>query len=326
MSGISEPVVAPGEHAAIAALAAAAPTTIEAPAGAWPDERLVAAIAHGPVPTAATEALARVMWHASLRRGESDRIARLDEALRSRVPRQVVEQIDFVIASQIVNTDEYQRWVIQMVGGWLNVNDGNCHCFNHAIRHMPEGGAVVEIGSFLGASINVLSYLLLRFKRDNRLFNADPWVFEETEKPIGGFFDAASRQYRDYCVETYKRNVAIFSGRNLPATVEAFSDDFFRSWDEAAEVTDIFGNRVRLGGPISFAYIDGAHTYEAARRDFENAARHLLPGGFILFDDSNPRLSFGCVRAAHEAAATPGYRRLFSHVDGLNVLIEKTRS
>ena len=36
----------------------------------------------------------------------------------------------------------------------------------------------------------------------------------------------------------------------------------------------------------SIAYIDGAHTYEQSMRDFQNVSRHLIGGGFIVFDDS----------------------------------------
>ncbi|MFM7319784.1 MAG: class I SAM-dependent methyltransferase [bacterium] len=273
--------------------------------------------------TAPADSLAHILMTTSLRKGQNPRINQLEEILRSKVPANILDQIDFTIANHIVNHDEYLRWVIQMIGGWLNVGDGNSHCFNHAIRHMPDGGAVIEIGSFLGVSVSVLSYYLTRLGRTNKLFNADPWHFEETEKPVGGFFDGSRQIYRDYCIETYKKNVSLFCEQNMPITIQAFSDNFFEMWNSGAETTDVFGNKVKLGGPISFAYIDGAHTYEAAKKDFENVARHLLPGGFVLFDDSNPQLRFGCVQSAAEAALTPGFSRVFGHVNGLNVFLRK---
>ena len=304
-----------------------APATLELPIGDWPRQDLLDALAATTdLASASAESIARILMTTSLRRQENTRVQALETLVRSRLPQAMLDQLDFTIATHLVNHDEYLRWVIQMVGGWLNVGDGNCHCFNHAIRHMPAGGAVIEIGSFLGASVNVLSYYLTRLGKTNRLFNADPWHFEGTEKPIGGFFDAASPEYRSYCVRTYKENISLFSARNLPVSIEAFSDDFFKMWDDNATTTDVFGNKVQLGGPISFAYIDGAHTYEAAKMDFENVAKHLLPGGFVLFDDSNPQLSFGCVQSALEAAKTPGYTRLFSHVNGLNVFLRKSNS
>ena len=50
--------------------------------------------------------------------------------------------------------------------------------------------------------------------------------------------------------------------------------------------SDVFGRSFQLGGPISFCYIDGNHTDDLAKRDFENCDRYLEKGGFVLFDDS----------------------------------------
>jgi hypothetical protein len=35
-------------------------------------------------------------------------------------------------------------------------------------------------------------------------------------------------------------------------------------------------------------FIDGLHIHEQSRKDFINAEKHLNPGGFILFHDTNP--------------------------------------
>lgn len=304
-------------------IASSAPASFELPAGDWPRSDLLASLEKVDLANAPADSLAQILMTTSLRKGQNPRINQLEEILRGKIPANILDQIDFTIANHIVNHDEYLRWIIQIIGGWLNLGDGNSQCFNHAIRHMPDGGAVIEIGSCFGGSTCVLSYYLTRLGRENRLFNADPWHFEETDKPIGGFFDAASKEYREYCVQTYKNNVSLFAAKNLPTTIEAFSDDFFEMWHSGATTEDVFGNQVKLGGPISFAYIDGAHTYEAAKKDFENVAKHLLPGGFVLFDDSNPQLNFGCVQSAAEAARTSGFTRVFGHVNGLNVFLRK---
>jgi predicted O-methyltransferase YrrM len=51
------------------------------------------------------------------------------------------------------------------------------------------------------------------------------------------------------------------------------SDQFFASYD---------------GSPPSLAFIDGGHTYEQAKRDYENARRILAPGGIIALHDTWP--------------------------------------
>ena len=78
----------------------------------------------------------------------------------------------------------------------------------------------------------------------------------------------------------------LFNKDRLPHHIELKSDRFFAAWGANETLTDFFGRQVNLGGPIAFAYIDGSHTYEQSMRDFQNASRHLIGGGFIVFDDS----------------------------------------
>jgi Methyltransferase domain/Domain of unknown function (DUF4159) len=77
------------------------------------------------------------------------------------------------------------------------------------------------------------------------------------------------------------------------------------SWSEKR--IDFFGNAVKLGGPIAFAYIDGSHTYEQSTKDFQNVDRYLEPGGFIVFDDSEDYHNWGSTRTAQEAAMLARY-------------------
>jgi hypothetical protein len=111
--------------------------------------------------------------------------------------------------------------------------------------------------------------------------------------------------------DVFLRNVSLFSAHRLPHAIEAYSDDFFADWRKRAHRSDAFGRQVGLGGPIAFAYIDGAHTYEASMADFRNVDAHLLPGGFVLLDDSGERSGFGSTRTAREAAALPHYEVVF---------------
>jgi hypothetical protein len=210
-----------------------------------------------------------------------------------------------------VRSDAYIDWLCRINGGWLDPRSGNLRAMDHAIRHMPDGGSVVEIGSFLGASLNVLTYLTLKYERSHRVVGCDPWDFEDTEEPIGGFFDASTEVYRDYAREVFKRNVELFSAPKLPHPIEAYSHDFFVDWDKRSRRRDVFGREVELGGAISFAYIDGAHTYEASKSDFRSVDRHLSSGGFVLFDDSGDRGPFESTRTAQEAAALPSYELVF---------------
>ena len=118
------------------------------------------------------------------------------------------------------------------------------------------------------------------------------------------------------------RNKRTFSGDDMPLTVEVFSDEFFSLWKENRTVQDVFGRSVALGGPVSFCYVDGNHTYEAAKLDFQNCDTFLQVGGFILFDDSTNK-TFGVHRLMPEVLATGRYQLAARNP---NHLFQKTRA
>ena len=113
--------------------------------------------------------------------------------------------------------------------------------------------------------------------------------------------------YRDLAIDTLRRNLLLFHSDRLPHHISASSDKFFELWAQKTEVVDFFGRTTTLGGPISLAYIDGDHTYEQSWRDFENVDRFLLPGGFVIFDDSADYSSWESKRSAREAASRADY-------------------
>ena len=207
--------------------------------------------------------------------------------------------------------DSFVQYMNSIVGGYLH--PGNVLAFDYCLRHMPRGGAVVEIGSFLGLSTNVLSYALsiLKLKQEVPLFSCDPWRYgpEGLDTPQ---FSTDSPAFDAWSRELFVQNARLFSQERLPRTVEATSERFFELWSQDANVTDVFGREVKLGGPIAFAYIDGDHSYEAARDDFARVDRHLLPGGLLLFDDSaTTSAAPGVRKAVAEVQRAGRYRLLF---------------
>ncbi len=208
--------------------------------------------------------------------------------------------------------DGFLTWARFAVAG--HPSAGNPFCMDHAIRHMPDGAPIVEIGSFAGLSAVQMCHLARKHGRTNRLIACDPWMFEGL--PPGITFphtSVTSDGYREYVRESFARNVRFFCADNLPAGVEMTSDDFFAAWRERREVPDVVGGTVRLGGPIGFCFIDGNHTYECAARDFRNVDEFLAPGGFVLFDDSGDGQTapdgqpWGSCRAAREVLDTGRY-------------------
>lgn len=196
------------------------------------------------------------------------------------------------------------------------LHEGNVYCFDEALRLMPAQGAVLEIGSFAGMSTNVICGLMRQHGINRPFFTCDPWVY-------GGYYDAKRKDdpvymahfegtthitredYTAFIKASFIRNTRFFSGDLLPHTCALRSDDFFDAWRQNALVTDVFERPAQLGGPLAFVYVDGDHTDEAVRKDVENALEFLVPGGYLLLDDSADYWNYGSVRLAQELKRRP---------------------
>jgi hypothetical protein len=78
-------------------------------------------------------------------------------------------------------------------------------------------------------------------------------------------------------------------------------------------VYDVFDREVIVGGPISFCYIDGDHSYDFAKRDFENSDKYLEKGGFVLFDDSSDRQNLGSSHLMKEILKNEKYELIIKN-------------
>jgi hypothetical protein len=198
--------------------------------------------------------------------------------------------------------DEFVRWLCYANAGMLK--PGNAWSMDYAIRHLPTGNAVVEVGSFAGLSTNVICHLLRKHGRSNPFYTCDNWdVTARGETRCIEGSPLTFPAYAAYVKESFLRNVAFFSPANRPHGIESSSSQFFAKWRRGETVSDLFGRTVRLGGPISFGYVDGIHSSDAVRMEFESIDEFLDAGGFILFDDSSDSSPFGLNRLMREIAA-----------------------
>ena len=206
--------------------------------------------------------------------------------------------------------DEYVAWLTNINAGMLS--RGNLLCFDYALRNLPSANAIVEIGVFAGLSTNLISHYRRLHRVQAPFLNCDRWLFEGASGRVGQS-QISHAQYRDFVKHTYQNNVRMFSGDQLPHTMELFSDDFFAAWERGERKTDLWGRVVQMGGPISFCYVDGNHTYEYARRDFTNVDRYLEVGGFVLFDDSADGTKFEVGRVIDEVKKLDGYQLIIKN-------------
>lgn len=202
---------------------------------------------------------------------------------------------------------EYLSWLSFAVPGMLM--QGNVDSMALALKNLPDNSPILEIGSFCGLSTCVISHLQRKFGIKNRLYTVDSWTFEGAEPGItlDPFSSVTHDRYKAFCKESFDRNVRTFC-EELPLTIEVDSSEFFQRWGRRELAQDVFAREVVLGGPISFAYIDGDHSYPVARADFENVNRFLVPSGFILFDDSADGSEWEVCKVVQEVLASGGYQ------------------
>ncbi len=213
-------------------------------------------------------------------------------------------------AYRTLDDDFIRRLRCSLVGEGM-LHPGNVFAMAHAIRKMPEEGAVLEIGSYAGLSTNVLAYLLQKHRRAHPFFSCDAWIYEgfHDDSPgisparlqhMDGAADISRDAYMQYIKSCFIRGTRFFSTLRLPHTFHLTSDAFFEKWKAGETGEGVFGRNAKLGGPLAFVYIDGNHAYEFAKRDVENSLSLLLPGGFLLLDDTADFLPYGSRQLARE--------------------------
>jgi hypothetical protein len=204
--------------------------------------------------------------------------------IAGRVLRKAARVIDPARPIQLLN-DEYINWLCYANPGMLE--RGNLYLMDYAISHLPGPAPILEIGTFCGLSTNVITHLKRKHGVKNSLITCDKWEFEN----VNGRSNIADSpilfsEYKNFSKTSYIRNIQMFSPDDLPFTFEFTANEFFEEWKNGQVCVDVLGRTFTLGGPISFCYIDGNHTYEYAKEDFLHCDSFLMDGGFILFDDS----------------------------------------
>ena len=179
--------------------------------------------------------------------------------------------------------DNFTRFLNYINPGMLE--PGNVYAFDYVIRNLDCEGAILEIGSFAGLSTNLVIYFLEKHHRNNRFITVDPWKLRDDSTPFyNGKF--AFKEYNSFVKDSFKRNVSFFNPDHLPYTIEDVSSSFFEKWKHQEVVNDVFGRSVKLGGALSFCYIDGDHAPASVELDFTLCDQYLARNGFMLFDDS----------------------------------------
>jgi hypothetical protein len=166
--------------------------------------------------------------------------------------------------------------------------------FAHWLVSAMRPGVIVELGSHAGVSYSAMCEGVKRLGLDTKCYAVDTW---EGDKHAGGY----SNEIFD--------NLKQFND----AHYASFSTMLRCTFDEAL-------NRF-ADNSIDLLHIDGLHTYEAVKHDFESWRCKLTAHGVVLFHDTNEhRDDFGVWKLWAELCAEGLPHFEFLHGHGLGVL------
>lgn len=152
---------------------------------------------------------------------------------------------------------------------------------------------LVELGTCTGVSLFAFCEAVRQAWLDTRCMAVDTWKGDE---------------HAGYYGEDVYANVAAHAEKHYPRIACLMRMTF----DEAAPCFD--------DGSIDILHIDGLHTYEAVRHDFDAWLPKVKPGGIILLHDvAERREGFGVWRLWHEIAPLSAETCCFTHSHGLGV-------
>lgn len=139
------------------------------------------------------------------------------------------------------------------------------HLLTYLAAISPPGGALVEIGAYKGRSTAWLIEAAMRRRDRPGVFSIDPHLRDTWEA-----FSAVVDRFR-------------LTRRGL-RVLRSFSSEVGESWYR----------------PIAFLWVDGSHEYEDVLADIRLFTPHVLPGGWVIFDDAHGGHFPGVERAIQE--------------------------
>jgi predicted O-methyltransferase YrrM len=152
---------------------------------------------------------------------------------------------------------------------------------------------LVELGTYSGLSFFCFCQAMAAHDVDGTCYAVDTWGGDEHTGTYGEeVYQVVNKHLRDYY-----RGLAYLLRMTFDEAIEHFSDD-----------------------GIDLLHIDGLHTYDAVKHDFDHWYPKVKPGGIILFHDIEARMKdYGAWRFWQELTAHH-QTFAFKHGYGLGIL------
>lgn len=130
----------------------------------------------------------------------------------------------------------------------------------YELANAVTSGVIVEVGSYRGKSTSAL-----------------------------GIGSQRGHQVPVYAIEPHEPFTGIFGGNFGPKDRKAFYESMLKTgcW-KTVRLVNLSSEAVtpNWDKPVGLLFIDGDHTYDGVKRDFDCWVPHLLPGARVAFDDA----------------------------------------
>lgn len=210
-------------------------------------------------------------------------LERANQALRRRIEHRTDSALAQLPAERPPLSDLQRAGLVRLVGTIPGMcAEDKMHAVIELMRRAPAGD-IVEIGSWWGRSAALFVWLSRHYDLGPVLC-VDPW---SRDAMIQGdtFLDSTSVELdTDEALRMFEVHLAPLSGDRLNY-LRARSVDAAAAYQATREVaTEAFGT-TRYQGRIAVLHIDGNHAYDEVASDAAAWARHVVAGGWIVFDD-----------------------------------------
>ncbi len=150
------------------------------------------------------------------------------------------------------------------IDGWLS--DEEATGLYLTARKLSRNAVVVEIGSWQGKS----TYCIAKGLRSGKVFAIDPFN-ADSGKDEGSRQEYADKKGDNDLLNGFRTKMEQLRVMEKIVVKQGYSHQFHQDFDK-----------------IDFLFIDGDHSKEGCKSDFELYAPKILNGGFIAFHDFYP--------------------------------------
>ncbi|MDY7000284.1 MAG: class I SAM-dependent methyltransferase [Thermodesulfobacteriota bacterium] len=155
------------------------------------------------------------------------------------------------------------------IKGWLHVLEG--YALMTLAELGPGVGEIVEIGSYMGKSTCWLAHGSKKVQREK--IHAIDHFQGSPEHQEGGIASSEEIKHEGTTYNKFLENIKSVDLDDYVNPVPLSSLEAVKTWDK----------KIRL------LFIDGEHTYEGVKNDFEAWSKFVVPAGIIAFHDyGNP--------------------------------------